>query len=110
MVAIFRIAGNPDSGAVDGYPHCGGSRISARANSRRAILHRSEEYGFRAPYGRRARRRMSVLRGAHRMWLCQPIEMVKLPKRDMGHRKKWVIRKTYRSDQLSQFYLIGCVA
>jgi hypothetical protein len=48
---------------------------------------------------------------------ASPLKMAKLPKREkrtwvieeyMGH--KWVIRKTYRSDQLSQFYLIGCVA
>jgi hypothetical protein len=57
MVAIFWIAGNPDSGAV-------ATRIAMaveyqRANSRRAILRRSE-CRFRAPNGRVALRRTNV--------------------------------------------------
>jgi hypothetical protein len=64
MVAIFWIAGNPDSGAVDGYPHCGGGRISARQQSTRDIasqwILRRSECRFRAPNGRVALRRTNV--------------------------------------------------
>jgi hypothetical protein len=70
-----------------------------RANSRRVILHRSEC---------RFRHRTDVWPAP--MDVCLERSTPQVGQRNSKAAEAWVIRKTYRGDQLSQFYLMGGVA